>query len=414
MGRVLTKPVVYVLLFFVVMNGAALPCLSAVTAADLENRIKEAKILKPGDAVAAAINGDEAIIRKYGGGSEKDCKIEAVLISRAVIQADPEIKKVKVMFCDPADRARYSEVAVRAGFIKAFASGALSQADLLNSLDLVRKGEAVGPPLSSAALGAPRASDGAAAPSTVAGGDGSRSGGDRTAQESAAVPTAGIGGGAESLAAPTVSSGQFAGDLKGYLERINKLEKVTNTAAYMKQYKVVEDSIKTGNISQTRNEMDRLEQALRSQERALGQRRLAAQPPEAAGTAAQTADTSGSEHAHSVDDFKDLIGETFGSGSTEQNAEAYMRSFMSRKFVALTGPYYMERNYIGSTLMEKKRAGVDVSRYEPMFTELNACAKTGNKTLVYYKVMNAFKILGLDASGMASWRNQLHSHEWGR
>ncbi|MBX9720305.1 MAG: hypothetical protein K2X81_02825, partial [Candidatus Obscuribacterales bacterium] len=126
--------------FILVFATSAAPVMAEFGPKELEAKIKEAKILPEGDRISSVIHADEALVSKYKPVSpddkQKNCKIEAILIGKEVMSAAPTIKKVRVRFFERLAPSKYSEILVSAADIKAFAVGAISQDDLLASLDI--------------------------------------------------------------------------------------------------------------------------------------------------------------------------------------------------------------------------------------------------------------------------------------
>jgi hypothetical protein len=114
-----------------------LPAQAAVSSADIVNVVEKAKILSTGTRVAAALNGTEAYISTYKNAkaTDNDCKIEAVLIAKTVMDLSPtDITRVTVYFYSSANINKRKFVTVTAGDVKAFGSGQLGQEQLLSSL----------------------------------------------------------------------------------------------------------------------------------------------------------------------------------------------------------------------------------------------------------------------------------------
>jgi hypothetical protein len=123
------------------------PCLAAVSAANLVDTVEKAKILTTGTRVSAAVNGSEAYISTYKNAraTDNDCKIEAVLIAKAVMDVAPnDITRATIYFYSTANINKRKFVTVTAGDVKAFGSGQLGQEQLLSSLT-VKDEEVVDP-----------------------------------------------------------------------------------------------------------------------------------------------------------------------------------------------------------------------------------------------------------------------------
>ena len=126
-----------------------LPCLAAVSASDLVNAVEKAKVLATGTRVAAAVNGSEAYISTYKNvrATDNDCKIEAVLIAKTLMDLAPtDITRATIYFYSTANINKRKFVSVTAGDVKAFGSGQLGQEQLLSSLTV--KDEEVNDPAS--------------------------------------------------------------------------------------------------------------------------------------------------------------------------------------------------------------------------------------------------------------------------
>lgn len=119
-----------------------LPVSAKVSAAEVLKVIGESKILTADSNVQAAVHPDEKEVEisatRDARATDKDCKIDAVLIAKKVMDIDSNgVAKVKVTFFDAADRANFRKVTVRAGDVKAFAARSISQDMLLSELELV-------------------------------------------------------------------------------------------------------------------------------------------------------------------------------------------------------------------------------------------------------------------------------------
>lgn len=124
----------------IICGLAAVPVWAA-TPEEIGKAIKDAHILTPGYDVKPTLAGDSAIITSYRNpqASDKDCKVDAVLITRKVIGLDPQkIKNVEVYFFDTKSPTQYSKVVVRADDINRFGAGKLSQAQLMDLVNFSR------------------------------------------------------------------------------------------------------------------------------------------------------------------------------------------------------------------------------------------------------------------------------------
>jgi hypothetical protein len=124
---------------------AAVSLSSAALAADFSNSdvvdaIIRAKVLAPSTHVNARVDDDKVLVALYRNrkASEDDCKIDAVLIAKAVMNLSDSLAKVTVRFYSQ-DLPQYAEVSVTAGDVKAFGMGKTGNEQLLSSLTLETK-----------------------------------------------------------------------------------------------------------------------------------------------------------------------------------------------------------------------------------------------------------------------------------
>jgi len=110
----------------------------AVAPGDLVDAIEKAEIIPKGSPITAAQDHEQAVVSTFKNkrANDNDCKIDAVLIARALMDGFPEqVTRVTVYFYNTT-LSKYKEVAVSAGDVKAFASGAESKDQLLSSLTI--------------------------------------------------------------------------------------------------------------------------------------------------------------------------------------------------------------------------------------------------------------------------------------
>lgn len=104
---------------------------------DLVSAIEKAKVLSAGTRISAALSNGEAYIStfKNAKATDEDCKIEAILVAKALMDLAPsDINRVNVYFYNAMRLNKRKEVSVSAGDVKAFGSGQLSQDQLLGSI----------------------------------------------------------------------------------------------------------------------------------------------------------------------------------------------------------------------------------------------------------------------------------------
>ena len=118
--------------------------------AALVDVVEKAKVLAPEYPVHCGLEGNEAIVItvRNANATDQDCKIDAVLIAKAIMDVYPkDVIRVKFLLSHAGDGAM-QEVAVTMGDVKAFATGTITKEQLLSSLELARvssKAENVAP-----------------------------------------------------------------------------------------------------------------------------------------------------------------------------------------------------------------------------------------------------------------------------
>lgn len=126
--------------------GYGQAALAALSDAQCVSIIEKAKILTPDSRVQASVGPREVWVSAYRNpkANEKDCKIDAILMAKVLMDADPKnITMIKVRFYDPTNRTSFREVRVGAGVVKAFGEGRVSQDELLASVALDRGEEEI-------------------------------------------------------------------------------------------------------------------------------------------------------------------------------------------------------------------------------------------------------------------------------
>lgn len=300
------------LLALALMMTASVGALAAVSSKVLESKITASKILPASEKFVVSSQGDETIISKFkierSKNAEKDSKIEAVLLAKIVMDADPAIKKVRTRFFDKASPTTFSSITVRIGDIKSFASGSISQTELLGSLDQV--------------------------PGTDA-----NSGMDALAPVPAKVEASKL----ETSKEPKVESqpslavvdGPRAEERKALLGRIKELQKNgINTSAYEAYFASIEDAAKKNDQKTTSDMIDKISQNLESQEKVIQRK---------------TQSASTSSGGDNLDDFVDVRSANLDSAMQKafpklaSLALSTMAVPMQNAFKPKQGPMYFER-----------------------------------------------------------------------
>ncbi len=227
------------------MAQLSCPGFSSVSEKVLETKLNAAKILLPGSRFTVTTGSIEVTVSKFvTEGSkdiDKDSKIEAVMIAKTIMDADPSVKRVKTQFFDRSAPTEFHSITVGIGDVKAFGSGAISGVDLMNSLESV-KGSTPNPP-----LGSPETSS--------------------KPVDAASVSNA---PGEEADASLVVAEGVLADERKKLLGRINQLKKNSvNTSAYESYFAQIEETAKTNSKTATLDMIQKLSLNIESQEKAL-------------------------------------------------------------------------------------------------------------------------------------------------
>ncbi len=130
--------------FLVAIAGfLALPALAApMSTSEMALAIRESKVVSPAvrlDIVQSPDHQEVTIITKRANMTPKDCKIKAVLMAKALMDLQPkQLAAVKVIYTIDGENA-IDKIVVGAGDVQAFASGTITEAQLMLSLDLRRE-----------------------------------------------------------------------------------------------------------------------------------------------------------------------------------------------------------------------------------------------------------------------------------
>ncbi|MBX9877928.1 MAG: hypothetical protein K2Y22_05670 [Candidatus Obscuribacterales bacterium] len=113
----------------------------AVTPEEITKTLKDAHILTPGYDIKPVLTNDSALITSFRNpqASDKDCKVDAVLITRKIIALDPQkFKTVEVYFYETKNPTQYTKMLVTADDINRFGSGKISQTQLMASVNVTK------------------------------------------------------------------------------------------------------------------------------------------------------------------------------------------------------------------------------------------------------------------------------------
>lgn len=333
---------------------------AAVPEKTLIGKLTAAKIVRPGSPVVITSNDTEVTVSKHivdGSTSpENDCKIEAVMIAKTIMDADPTVKRVKTQFYSKSSPTDFSSISVGIGDIKAFGSGAISTEDLMKSLEL-NKGTNPNPP-----LGISKQADSAGSVAT-------------STATNIEMPVA------ENL---TVVEGPLAEQRKQLLGRIKKLKvDNVNTAPYESYFAQIEDTAKQNSKVATADMVDKLSLNVEAQEKALLRKK--APPVVSSSSSAREALPlpPGSEEATPVSS------PGAGGGYSLEDLKGFMMGAMAArapimKMMPAPGPFYYER---GALVRRWAMLGKADSN---LFYELERDAKANNRQALADKLKAAF------------------------
>lgn len=113
----------------------------ALTPSEVISAIDKAKVLDASIRVNAQVTPDLVYVSTYKNpkANDHDCKIEAVLLAKTVMDLDSKVPRVEVRFFHQNALSRYKKISISAGDVKAFASGSMSEDQLLASLALTEE-----------------------------------------------------------------------------------------------------------------------------------------------------------------------------------------------------------------------------------------------------------------------------------
>ncbi len=117
------------------------PALAKPTEAELVDAITKAKILSGEYQINIVAEQNQATLStfldKASNKADDDCKINAVLLAKKLMDIDADLVKVKVLFYD-VDGDHYRQVLVKAGDVLALGGGQIDKDKLLSSLEITR------------------------------------------------------------------------------------------------------------------------------------------------------------------------------------------------------------------------------------------------------------------------------------
>ncbi|HEY9772342.1 MAG TPA: hypothetical protein V6C81_00880 [Planktothrix sp.] len=126
---------------FACVIGFAPNSYARASAEQLQAAVIKAKVLPPGAKLTCVINSTELTASTYRGdqSTEKDCKIDALLVAKTAFDTDSELARAVVQFYDIRDPNTFYEVDVTVGDVAAYGSGKITQEQTLSALKLTRQ-----------------------------------------------------------------------------------------------------------------------------------------------------------------------------------------------------------------------------------------------------------------------------------
>lgn len=115
------------------------PAFANLTAEDVQYQISKAAILAENSPVNVRVEpGGHVVISRYRNvkANDNDCKIEAALIAKTLMEADPSISLISIYFFGKTAQSPVRQIDITTGDIKAFGSGATDKAQFLSSLQI--------------------------------------------------------------------------------------------------------------------------------------------------------------------------------------------------------------------------------------------------------------------------------------
>lgn len=125
----------------VLVNGCQLALALDATGENVEEAVRRAQVIKKDFPVHAVISGREATIltRRHPKATDDDLRIDAVLITKSVLDSFDTIGTVQVLFRDE-DSSSGKSVEVTAGDIKTYANGTIDPKKFLATIAVTKVG----------------------------------------------------------------------------------------------------------------------------------------------------------------------------------------------------------------------------------------------------------------------------------
>jgi hypothetical protein len=123
-----------------VLSWLTMPAWAELSSSAIEKIVQEAGVFDPQDKLSVQVKGTEVFVYTYVSSRtkdiSKDAKINTVLLAKNIMDKEPTVMRVTTRFYEPQSTDSYYTVSVSLGDVKAFATGAIKEDQLLNSLEL--------------------------------------------------------------------------------------------------------------------------------------------------------------------------------------------------------------------------------------------------------------------------------------
>lgn len=284
-----------------------------LTAEKINSLLGQADAYGEGLKVSSVVQGNDVTVQTWinpkSKDVERDTKIDSVLVSKKLLDTFPTISSFKYRYFDISDRNRYLEITVMPTVVTSFASGSLSDKDLLATL-----------------------------PSTW-----------RTSAPSTTAPI-----NASSMS--SVLAGPMQVEREQALQIILRLEKAgVGVGAFRALLATVEEHIRAGRTAEASTGLSRLVSSLGDQQRALQKAKTTKPTGPVRGSSASSSSGSSSALAKAP-------------ASVVEGIAIYKKKYGD--FYPHYGPMYIDRVYIAQKIDDLKRANQPVDQFREAFRQM--------------------------------------------
>lgn len=115
-------------------------------AMQIKELVQKMEILQPETREQVYVTYERSVctisLFRHPNGTRQDCKIDAVLLCKGLLELDPHIALVRCIFYDYDRQNEFWDVSVRTSLVTAFGSGKIDKDKLLNSITLKEDSQA--------------------------------------------------------------------------------------------------------------------------------------------------------------------------------------------------------------------------------------------------------------------------------